>query len=173
MAWVRKFPASWAFRAENMKRYIVTGAPGAGKTAIIRQLELDGFSVVEEAATDVIALWQAKGIAEPWTRPEFIDVVVSLQQTSELRSASVSDLVQFHDRSIVCTAALADYLGCPRPQSLVQELERLTKQNVFERRVVFLMNLGFVTPTEARKINYEETSSTDLSQPQEKVMNLA
>ena len=37
-----------------MKRYIVTGAPGAGKTAIIRHLEIDGFSVVEEAATDVI-----------------------------------------------------------------------------------------------------------------------
>jgi predicted ATPase len=40
----------------GMKRYILTGAPGAGKTAIIRQLELDRFSVVEEAATDVIAL---------------------------------------------------------------------------------------------------------------------
>jgi predicted ATPase len=53
-----------------MKRYIVTGAPGAGKTAIIRQLELEGFSVVEEAATDVIALWQAEGIAEPWFRKE-------------------------------------------------------------------------------------------------------
>jgi predicted ATPase len=35
-----------------MRRFIITGAPGAGKTAIIRQLELDGFSVVEEAATD-------------------------------------------------------------------------------------------------------------------------
>ncbi|MGO9271366.1 MAG: AAA family ATPase [Terriglobia bacterium] len=32
-----------------MRRFIITGAPGAGKTAIIRQLELDGFSVVEEA----------------------------------------------------------------------------------------------------------------------------
>jgi predicted ATPase len=124
-----------------MKRYILTGAPGAGKTAIIRQLELDGFSVVEEAATDVIALWQAKGIAEPWTRPEFIDAIVSLQQTRELRSACVTDLVQFHDRSVVCTAALADYLRFPRPQSLVQELQRLKPQNVFQRRVFFLMNL--------------------------------
>jgi predicted ATPase len=140
-----------------MKRYIVTGAPGAGKTAVIRQLELDGFSVVEEAATDIIALSQAKGIAEPWTRPEFIDTVVSLQQTRELRSASVSDPVQFHDRSVVCTAALADYLGCPRPQELLQELKRLTTQTVFEKRVVFLTNLGFVTPTEARRISYEET----------------
>ena len=39
-----------------MRRFILTGTPGSGKTAIIRQLELDGFSVVEEAATDVIAL---------------------------------------------------------------------------------------------------------------------
>jgi len=28
----------------NMRRFIITGAPGAGKTAIIRLLELDGFS---------------------------------------------------------------------------------------------------------------------------------
>jgi hypothetical protein len=33
-----------------MKRFIVTHTPGSGKTAIIRQLELEGFSVVEEAA---------------------------------------------------------------------------------------------------------------------------
>jgi predicted ATPase len=39
-----------------MRRFILTGAPGAGKTAVIRQLEIDGFSVVEEAATDIIAL---------------------------------------------------------------------------------------------------------------------
>src|SRR6202030_3873 len=140
-----------------MKRFILTGAPGAGKTAIIRQLELDGFSVVEEAGTDVIALCHAKGIAEPRIRPAFIDTIVSLQQTRELRSACVTDLVQFHDRSVVCTAALADYLPFPRPQRLVQELQRLTTQNVFQRRVLFLMNLGFVTPTEARRISYEET----------------
>jgi hypothetical protein len=42
-----------------MKRFILTGAPGAGKTAIIRQIELDGFSVVEEAATDIM-LWSTR-----------------------------------------------------------------------------------------------------------------
>jgi hypothetical protein len=46
-------------------RFILTGAPGSGKTAILRHLELDGFGVVEEAATDVIALAQAQGIDEP------------------------------------------------------------------------------------------------------------
>jgi predicted ATPase len=63
-----------------VKRFILTGAPVCGKTSIIRQLELDGFNVVEEAATDVIALQQERGIAEPWTNPLFIDVVASLQR---------------------------------------------------------------------------------------------
>ena len=62
-----------------MKRFIITGAPGAGKTAIIRQLELEGFSVVEEAATDVIASAHARGAAEPWTDSLFIDAVADLQ----------------------------------------------------------------------------------------------
>lgn len=140
-----------------MKRYIVTGAPGAGKTAVIRQLEIDGFSVVEEAATDVIALWQARGIAEPWTHPEFIDAVVDLQRTRERRAECATDVVQFHDRSVVCTAALADYLGFARPQILQQELRRVTAENIFDRRVFFLRNLGFITPTDARRITYEES----------------
>jgi predicted ATPase len=140
-----------------MKRYVVTGAPGAGKTAIIRQLEVDGFGVVEEAATDLIALYQAKGIEEPWVRAEFIDAIVSLQRNRELRSANAMDRVQFHDRSVVCTAALADYLGVPRPQNLLQELRRLRADNVFENRVLFLKNLEFITPTDARRISYEET----------------
>ncbi len=133
-----------------MKRYVVTGAPGAGKTAIIRQLEVDGFSVVEEAATDVIALWHAKGIAEPWTRPRFIEAVVSLQQARERRAPCATDAVQFHDRSVVCTAALADYLRFPRPQNLLQELGRVRAENAFQSRVLFLKNLGFITPTEAK-----------------------
>jgi len=63
-----------------MKRFVLTGMPGAGKTAIIRQLELDGYSVVEEAATDIMALEQALGITEPWAHPSFIDSIVDLQK---------------------------------------------------------------------------------------------
>lgn len=49
-----------------MPSYVLTGAPGAGKTAILRLLEGGGYPVVEEAATDVIALGHALGNAEPW-----------------------------------------------------------------------------------------------------------
>jgi AAA domain len=70
-----------------MRRFIITGAPGAGKTAIIRQLELDGFSVVEEAATDVSAAVQAQGIVEPWRHPSFTKTLTGTSASNWSRSS--------------------------------------------------------------------------------------
>lgn len=139
-----------------MRRFVLTGAPGAGKTAIIRQLEIDGFSVVEEAATDVIALAQARGISSPWEDPSFIDTIVSLQRERQVRTSCLPDRVQFHDRSAICTAALATYLGYPASDVLLRELQRITGAAIFERSVFFARNLGFITPSEARRITFEE-----------------
>src|SRR5438105_15132069 len=113
----------------RMKRFIITGAPGAGKTAIIRQLELDGFSVVEEAATDVIAAAHAQPrknneTVEPWRHPSFIDAIAHLQRERQIRASYQPDEIQFHDRSVICTAALAIYLGHPFSGFLNSELER-------------------------------------------------
>lgn len=141
-----------------MRRFIITGTPGAGKTAIVRQLELDGFSVVEEAATDVIAAAHARGTIEPWRQASFIDDIVSLQRARQIRAASQSDDVQFHDRCVVCTAALADYLRYPRSDSLISELQRVRTEGVFQNRVFFIHSLGFVTPTDARRISLEDAA---------------
>lgn len=72
-----------------MPSYILTGAPGAGKTAILRLLEANGFAVAEEAATDVIALGNALGCPEPWHNDDFIDKVITLQRQRQglLRAA--------------------------------------------------------------------------------------
>jgi len=140
-----------------MKRFIITGAPGAGKTAILRQLELDGFSVVEEAATDVIAAAQARGTPEPWTNPSFIDEIVHLQRDRQMRAACQPDDIQFHDRCVVCTAALAVYLGYSSSALLVAELERVKNEAIYQNQVFFIRNLGFIQPTEARRISFEET----------------
>lgn len=139
-----------------MRRYIITGTPGAGKTAIIRQLELDGFSVVEEAATDFIAASHAHGLFETWRDPSFIDAIAHLQRDRQIRASLQPDAVQFHDRSVVCTAALAVHLGYPFSPFLAAELERIQKEAIYEKRVFFIRNLGFVAPTEARRITYED-----------------
>jgi predicted ATPase len=140
-----------------VKRFIITGAPGAGKTAILRQLELEGFSVVEEAATDIIAAAQAHGNIQPWTDPSFIDAVAKLQRDRQMRAPYQPDEVQFHDRSAVCTAALAIYLGYPFSPVLTGELDRIKREAIYQNRVFFIRNLGFITHTEARRISFEET----------------
>ena len=140
-----------------MRRFVITGAPGAGKTVIIRRLELDGFSVVEEAATDVIAAAQAEGPGEPWRHPSFIDTIAQLQKDRQIRGSYQPDEVQFHDRSVVCTAALAVHLGYPFSPFLEGELDRIRHEAVFQTRVFFIRNLGFITPTEARRISFEDS----------------
>jgi len=139
-----------------MRRFIITGTPGSGKTAIIRQLELEGFGVVEEAATDVIAAAQARGTAEPWIDSSFIDAVAELQKKRQIRASHQPDDVQFHDRSVVCTAALARYLGYTRSAFLASELEAIQKEALYERRVFLVRSLGFIKPSEARRITFKE-----------------
>jgi len=139
-----------------MRRFILTGTPGAGKTAILRQLECDGFGVVEEAATDVIALEQASGVAEPWTDPSFIDRIVDLQGRRQLRAAAASDEIQFHDRSAVCTAALAAFLGYPISVGLSRELQRIEREVIFQKRVFFIRPMCFLKPPEARRLRFAD-----------------
>ena len=96
-----------------MIRYILTGAPGAGKTAVPRLLECNGATVVEEAATDVIALENARGHREPWHDQRFIDKIVTLQRQRQrqARAQATEAAAVFFDRSPVCTLALSRYLG--------------------------------------------------------------
>lgn len=136
-----------------MHRYILTGAPGAGKTVLLRALERAGHAVVEEAATDVIALAQAEGVAEPWTDPGFIDAIVTLQRRRETRAVGET---AFFDRSPVCALALARFLGHPVSPLLRSELVRI--EGLYSRRAFLVQGLGFVTPTPARRISLEDAA---------------
>jgi predicted ATPase len=139
-----------------MKRYILTGTPGCGKTSIIRSLEVEGYLVVEEAATDIIALRQAQGIAEPHMHPSFIDDIINLQKQRQMRTDLASG-VQFYDRSPLCTYALSVWLGFPISMTLADEMERVAKAQIYQKQVFFIENLGFCEPTAARKISFEDS----------------
>ena len=140
-----------------MKRYILTGTPGSGKTSILHQLKSQGYCVVEEAATDVIAREHRRGNQEPWRRPDFIDAIVRLQKHRQLEATMASSDLQWYDRSPVCTLALSRHLGYPPSASLVEELERIACERIYQRQVFFIEHLGFCQPSSARTITFEES----------------
>lgn len=137
-----------------MKRYILTGTPGSGKTSILSALSALGYSTVNEAATDVIADEQKLGDLKPWEHPEFIDKIIHLQKMRQEEGNSTT--IQFYDRPPICTYALAVYLGFEPSPILMDEIERAQSNAIYENQVFFIENLGFIENTDARKISFEE-----------------
>ena len=140
-----------------MRAYILTGTPGSGKTAILRQLEIDGYAVVEEAATDVIALQQALGQAQPWREPGFAGRVLDLQRRRRLASqAAATTSVVFVDRSPICTLALCRYLELAEPPGLAGEIESTVAGGWYARPAFFVRHQGFIQTTQARRISLQD-----------------
>ena len=139
-----------------MPGYILTGSPGAGKTAVLRLLEISGYAVVEEAATDVIALENALGREEPWSDHSFIDKVLTLQRQRQ-NSVRAAESVVFFDRSPVCTLALSRYLGLATSPLLAREVDRVLAEGAYETTAFFIRNQGFVRATAARRISFEDS----------------
>jgi predicted ATPase len=137
--------------------YILTGAPGAGKTAVLRLLETSGYPVVEEAATDVIALGNALGRAEPWREQDFIEKVIMLQRQRQDSLRAAAGATVFFDRSPVCTLALSRYLGLPTSRLLAGEVARVIAAGTYQTMAFFIRNQGFVRPTAARQISFEDS----------------
>jgi predicted ATPase len=137
--------------------YVLTGTPGAGKTAILRLLEVSGYPVVEEAATDVIALGNALGSAEPWRDPDFIDKIITLQRQRQDAVRAADGVTVFFDRSPACTLALSRYLGFSTSRLLDEEVRRAVAAATYEPVVFFIRDQGFVRPTAARRISFEDS----------------
>ena len=140
-----------------MRRYIITGAPGAGKTTILAALRDRGYAVVDEAATDVIAGELATGRDHPSHDAGFLDAIVRLQRERQEQPAPPVTTVQVFDRSPICTLALARYLGQPVTPFLAREVDRVVAAGIYQPRVFFVHLLGFITPTAARRITLAQS----------------
>jgi predicted ATPase len=122
-------------------------------------LKRQGYAVVEEAATDIIALEQGRGNLEPWKQSDFIDTIVHLQHQRQLTEVLEPGAVQFFDRSPLCTYALSRHLGYAPSRCLLNELERMERERIYQKQVFFIDHLEFIRPTEARRISFSEALS--------------
>lgn len=134
------------------RRYVLTGAPGSGKTTLLQALSARGWSVVPEAATDVIHHQQLRGCAQPWLSDDFVSNVLAVQRWRQQAAGAAT--VQVYDRSPVCTLALARFLRRPVPSALAREVERVVRDGVYDGGVFLVRPLGFIERTAARQIDY-------------------
>src|SRR5690606_41580800 len=92
--------------------FIITGGPGAGKTALLNALSSDGFRIVPEAARAIIReQMETDGDALPWKNKRlYTDKMIAASILDYNRIiASCSDEIYFFDRGIpdaVCDAEM-------------------------------------------------------------------
>lgn len=135
------------------KRYILTGAPGAGKTTLINALAERGYPIITEAATALIEQRQQKEVAIPWLQNDFIDAITAIQLT-DIEQAPSS--LCFFDRSPFCTIALARFLSRTVPDKLEMMAEKLATEQYFNTKVFYIHLLDTIEKTAARTISFNE-----------------
>ena len=129
------------------RKYILTGAPGSGKSSILLDLESRGEHIIREAAEDVIKLYQARGIEKPWEMPNFQKRITDLQIQRESRIPNDIRRV-FIDRGI------PDGLAYTRKES---DIYKEIMKNIRPYEGVFLINMiGNPEKTKVRIEDYEE-----------------
>ncbi len=83
------------------QKFIITGAPGTGKTSIINELKKRGFSISKEISREIIAdeLKQG-GDVLPWKNLKAFSERVALLRKTQFDNAPENKL-HFFDRSII------------------------------------------------------------------------
>lgn len=145
-------------------KYVLTGGPGVGKSSIILALEQKGYTVVREAAEDWIKLQQAKGIKEPWFKPDFQDQILKLQKAREYKTRKARNKV-FIDRGTLDGLAYYQKDGKEPSEMMKTEIQRLKRYKRYTK-VFLIENLGSCETNEVRRENLEEAIKLEKLQEQ-------
>ena len=83
------------------KKYIITGAPGTGKTSLINELKIRGYKCSEEISRNVIQeQLKKKEKALPWEDLTSFSLIVFNERLSQFKKAN-KNKIHFFDRSII------------------------------------------------------------------------
>ena len=115
-----------------MQKFVITGAPGTGKTSIINHLKTKGYNCIDEISREIISEQIAiNGEALPWKNlSAFSERVFTLRESQLLNSKNT---LLFFDRGIV------DVYAYMKVGSLVipEHLEASIKKNRYNTKVFY------------------------------------
>ena len=141
-----------------LRRILVTGGPGSGKTSLIEALAAAGHATSPEAARAVIRRQQAiDGQALPWrNRALFAELMLDRDLDAHARAGTATGPI-FFDRGVPDVIGYLTLCGLPVPP----HVERATRDVRYDRRV-FIAPVWpeiFTTDTE-RKQDLDEAQRT-------------
>ncbi|PCI33333.1 MAG: hypothetical protein COB60_07895 [Flavobacteriaceae bacterium] len=114
-----------------VKRTIITGAPGTGKSTLIKGLQSEGILCAEEVSRTIIQkeqLLQSDGM--PWKNMQRFSTLV-FQETVELFKSETQ--TQFCDRSLVDVMAYLEHANLP----VFEELAAFNFHKYYHKKVFF------------------------------------
>ena len=139
--------------------YAIVGAPSAGKTSIINELEKSGEIICEESATDVILEEKQKGNNTPWLDPDFEIKVFEKKLERETAALLLADKNQyervFADRGLLDTLVYLETLGKTTTTEYQEILSRIDKTEAFNRYTAIF----FVEPHNAENFTADITGA--------------
>lgn len=101
--------------------YIITGGPGVGKTTLLQELQKAGYSVVREAAREIIRTQTATGgEGLPWENRDLYTQLmadVSIADYLDMQRRELQTPV-FFDRGLPDAVCYAEMIGSPLVQTL-------------------------------------------------------
>ncbi len=113
-----------------LKRYVLTGGPGCGKTSILTGLEMRGELVVREAARDYYLLERARGIVAPTELDSFEAEILRLHLMRERAIPTEGRARVFLDRGVYDHFVYGRLVGKHIPRSLARQARRCATYSI-------------------------------------------
>ncbi|HEY8997456.1 MAG TPA: AAA family ATPase [Edaphobacter sp.] len=91
---------------------VITGGPGAGKTALLRELEARGYACADEVAREIIREQvELKGDVLPWADRELFARLMLERSLRQWRELQATQTMVFVDRGLPDTLCYARLVG--------------------------------------------------------------
>lgn len=98
-------------------KIVITGAPGTGKTSIIKNLENNGNICLHEVSREITAEAQRRGIEQLFLEQPllFSEKLLEARVKQHIKASHIQNQIVFIDRGIPDIIAYMDYFGTDYP----------------------------------------------------------